>query len=157
MGRGRAACGPLGVLRPARRDPTGPRQMLGRRCFSLPLPYPRGDVDNCHSREPRLHRLPQPSRTERRPAGTSKISLELSTIAVDILVDQRALAASTMLVRRTSIIRAVIAESSKLNSFQDLRWALPLAAGGIDRRSSANGPRDKGIPRTDAPHRRSGD
>jgi hypothetical protein len=120
-------------------------------CFSPPLSYPRGDVDNCHSQKPRVHRLPQPFCTERRAAGTSQISLKLSTFAVDILVDQCAIAASTMLVRRTSRIRAVNAECSRLNSLQDLRWGLPLAADRIDTRPSANGPLDKGIPRTDAP------
>ena len=49
--------------------------------------------------------------------------LELSTVAVDILVDQRAIAASNLLVRRTSKIRAVKAEGSKFDSAERLRIA----------------------------------
>jgi len=47
--------------------------------------------------------------------------LELSTVAVDILVDQRAIAASNLLVRGTSTIRAVKAEGSKVDSAERLR------------------------------------
>jgi hypothetical protein len=52
--------------------------------------------------------------------------LELSTVAVDILVDQRAIAAANMLVRRTSKIRAVNAECSKPISLNGCRWASKL-------------------------------
>jgi len=38
--------------------------------------------------------------------------LELSTVTVDILVHQRPIAASNMLVRRTSLFRAINAECS---------------------------------------------
>jgi hypothetical protein len=55
--------------------------------------------------------------------------LELSTVAVDILVDQRAITASNMLVRRTSIIRAVNAESSKLDFSEGLPVGLDAWAG----------------------------
>ena len=52
--------------------------------------------------------------------------LELSTVAVDILVDQRAIAASNMLVRRTSKIRALNAEFSRSISLKESQWASTL-------------------------------
>jgi hypothetical protein len=72
--------------------------------------------------------------------------LELSTVAVDILVDQRAIAASNMLVRRTSKIRAVNTAYAKSISLKDSPVGLRLGSDRITMRQSVDGAREKGYP-----------